>query len=455
MGVERRSVVLSELDRVNCAYHEAGHAVVAALLPDADPLHKVTIIPRGRAMGVTMQLPEADRHTYTKAYLDTQIAVLMGGRVAEELFMNHMTSGASNDIERATDIAQHMVCEWGMSALGMRAFRKPGNKFDPDKPHAMSEATGAPCRRGNREDPRTTATTARTICSIATGPPSRRSPRRSSTRKRSKPTKSKRCSLRPTRSRKRRRPPTARGACFLRRSPVHTSAIRASFPPRPDVRCCGGERPLERAQPPIDFSDGCADLLFSDRMRRRTGLTRQLRFGKLQRFHFAQPSRDRSTAATIGAPTTIRLALFHLLLDPRFGVDQALSGISHRPRIQDTGEMQRQNDWMISQSRSQIAEAGLLEYIIDRGKRAGVLDLFHGAVADWFQASFRGADAAAGAGLAGHRARRIDADSGAHRQRQDARRLSVGDQPNHVPTPRRRATRAPSASAAASSTSRR
>ena len=131
MGVERRSVVLSELDRVNCAYHEAGHAVVAALLPQADPLHKVTIIPRGRAMGVTMQLPEADRHTYTKAYLDTQIAVLMGGRVAEELFMNHMTSGASNDIERATDIAQHMVCEWGMSALGMRAFRKPGNTSIP------------------------------------------------------------------------------------------------------------------------------------------------------------------------------------------------------------------------------------------------------------------------------------------------------------------------------------
>ena len=141
MGVERRSVALSELDRVNCAYHEAGHAVAAALLPMADPLHKVTIIPRGRAMGVTMQLPEADRHTYTKGYLETQIAVLMGGRVAEELFMNHMTSGASNDIERATDIAQHMVCEWGMSALGMRAFRKAGNAFDADKAHAMSEAT--------------------------------------------------------------------------------------------------------------------------------------------------------------------------------------------------------------------------------------------------------------------------------------------------------------------------
>ena len=132
---------MSEHERITCAYHESGHAVVAALLPHADPLHKVTIIPRGRAMGVTMQLPEADRHTYTKGYLETQIAVLMGGRVAEELFMNHMTSGASNDIERATDIAQHMVCEWGMSALGMRAFRKAGNSFDPDKPHAMSEAT--------------------------------------------------------------------------------------------------------------------------------------------------------------------------------------------------------------------------------------------------------------------------------------------------------------------------
>ena len=141
MGVERRSIALSELDRVNCAYHEAGHAVVAALLPKADPLHKVTIIPRGRAMGVTMQLPEADRHTYTKEYLETQVAVLMGGRAAEELFMNHMTSGASNDIERATDIAQHMVCEWGMSDLGPLAYRKPGNSFEADRAHAVSEAT--------------------------------------------------------------------------------------------------------------------------------------------------------------------------------------------------------------------------------------------------------------------------------------------------------------------------
>ena len=129
------------MDRRNCAYHEAGHALVAAVLPGADPLHKVTIIPRGRAMGVTMQLPEADRHTYTRDFLHTQIAVLMGGRAAEELFMNHMTSGASNDIERATEIAQHMVCEFGMSDLGPLAFRKPGNSFDPDRPHAVSEAT--------------------------------------------------------------------------------------------------------------------------------------------------------------------------------------------------------------------------------------------------------------------------------------------------------------------------
>jgi cell division protease FtsH len=88
-----------------------------------------------------MQLPEADRHTYTKGYLETQVAVLMGGRVAEELFMNHMTSGASNDIERATDIAQHMVCEFGMSALGPLAYRKPDTTFERDRSHAVSEAT--------------------------------------------------------------------------------------------------------------------------------------------------------------------------------------------------------------------------------------------------------------------------------------------------------------------------
>ena len=142
MGVERRSLVMSEDERINCAYHEAGHAVVAAMLPGADPLHKVTIIPRGRALGVTMQLPETDRHTHTRDYLEAKIAILMGGRVAEEIFMRHMTSGAGNDIERATEIARRMVCEFGMSALGPIAFRRPSNTFGADDQGAgFSEAT--------------------------------------------------------------------------------------------------------------------------------------------------------------------------------------------------------------------------------------------------------------------------------------------------------------------------
>ena len=141
MGVERRSLVMSEDERVNCAYHEAGHAVVAAMLPGADPLHKVTIIPRGRALGVTMQLPETDRHTHTRDYLEAKIAILMGGRVAEELFMRHMTSGAGNDIERATEIARRMVCEFGMSALGPIAFRRPSAPGADDQGAGFSEAT--------------------------------------------------------------------------------------------------------------------------------------------------------------------------------------------------------------------------------------------------------------------------------------------------------------------------
>ena len=132
MGVERKSVVMSEHERVTCAYHEAGHAVVAAMLPDADPLHKVTIIPRGRALGVTMQLPEADRHNHSKAYIDAQIAILMAGRVAEELCLGQMTSGASNDIERATELAAKMVCELGMSSLGPIHFRRPAGAAEPD-----------------------------------------------------------------------------------------------------------------------------------------------------------------------------------------------------------------------------------------------------------------------------------------------------------------------------------
>jgi cell division protease FtsH len=115
MGVERRSMVITETEKKNTAYHEAGHALVALLLPGTDPLHKVTIIPRGQSLGVTMQLPVDDRHTYLRSYLYNSLAILMGGRLAEEICLGQMTTGAGNDIERATEMARKMVCEWGMS----------------------------------------------------------------------------------------------------------------------------------------------------------------------------------------------------------------------------------------------------------------------------------------------------------------------------------------------------
>lgn len=115
MGSERRAMVMSEDERRNTAYHESGHAVVAYLLPKSDPVHKVTIVPRGRALGLTMQLPEADRYAYDRQYILTRIAILFGGRIAEEVFMNQMTTGASNDFERATQHARDMVMRYGMS----------------------------------------------------------------------------------------------------------------------------------------------------------------------------------------------------------------------------------------------------------------------------------------------------------------------------------------------------
>ncbi len=124
MGVERKSMILSEEEKRNTAFHEAGHALVAAITPGTDPLHKVTIIPRGMALGLTMQLPIDDKHTYTKTYLEGTLTVLMGGRCAEEIFLGHITTGAGNDIERATDISRKMVCEWGMSSLGPLAYGK-------------------------------------------------------------------------------------------------------------------------------------------------------------------------------------------------------------------------------------------------------------------------------------------------------------------------------------------
>lgn len=115
MGAERRSMVMPEEERRNTAYHESGHAVVAKCLTKTDPVHKVTIIPRGRALGVTMQLPEQDRYSQDRERLLQTIAVLFGGRIAEEIFMNQMTTGASNDFQRATDLARRMVTQWGMS----------------------------------------------------------------------------------------------------------------------------------------------------------------------------------------------------------------------------------------------------------------------------------------------------------------------------------------------------
>ncbi len=122
MGVERKSMIISDEEKRNTAYHEAGHALTAALIPEADPIHKVTIIPRGLALGLTQQLPLDDRYTYTKDYLEAQLSVLMAGRVAEMMFLNKTTTGSANDFEKASEIARKMVCRWGMSELGPLTF---------------------------------------------------------------------------------------------------------------------------------------------------------------------------------------------------------------------------------------------------------------------------------------------------------------------------------------------
>jgi cell division protease FtsH len=124
MGVERKSLLLTDEEKKNTAYHEAGHALVGVKLPNSDPVHKVTIIPRGMSLGLTQYLPIDDRHSYYRDYLQTRLAILMGGRVAEEIFLNQVSTGAGNDIERATDMARKMVCEWGMSDLGPLTFGK-------------------------------------------------------------------------------------------------------------------------------------------------------------------------------------------------------------------------------------------------------------------------------------------------------------------------------------------
>jgi cell division protease FtsH len=122
MGAERRSMVMSDEEKRVTAYHEGGHALIAALEEHTDPLHKVTIIPRGRALGVTQQLPLEDKYTYSKEYIEAELAVMMGGRLAEEVCIGRVTTGASNDFEKATEMAKRMVCEWGMSEMGPMSF---------------------------------------------------------------------------------------------------------------------------------------------------------------------------------------------------------------------------------------------------------------------------------------------------------------------------------------------
>jgi cell division protease FtsH len=125
MGAERKSMIITDEEKKITAYHEAGHALVAALIPHTDPLHKVTIIPRGMALGVTQQLPSEEKHNYTKEQLESRIAVAMGGRIAEAMTFQQITTGAQNDIEQATEMARKMVCEWGMSdELGPLTYGK-------------------------------------------------------------------------------------------------------------------------------------------------------------------------------------------------------------------------------------------------------------------------------------------------------------------------------------------
>ena len=146
MGSERRSLVMTEEDKRNTAYHESGHALIAALLPGADPVHKVTIIPRGMSLGLTQQIPVEDRHSYNRRYLNNNLVILYGGRVAEEIVMDEMTTGASNDIEKATELARKMVCEWGMSdSMGPVTYSTPNEEvflgMDITQRREYSEAT--------------------------------------------------------------------------------------------------------------------------------------------------------------------------------------------------------------------------------------------------------------------------------------------------------------------------
>jgi cell division protease FtsH len=141
MGAERRSMIITEKEKKITAYHEAGHALVACMMPGADPVHKVTIIPRGRALGLTMQLPLEEKYSQDRTYLFNNLCTLLGGRLAEEIVFNEITTGAGNDIERVSDIARKMICEWGMSdKIGPMTFR-PSDPLNGQPGQIMSEQT--------------------------------------------------------------------------------------------------------------------------------------------------------------------------------------------------------------------------------------------------------------------------------------------------------------------------
>ena len=152
LGVERKGILLTERDKLVLAYHEAGHAIVAQLLTDSDPIHKISIIPRGRALGQTQQLPLGDRTAYSKSYLTNRITTLLGGRAAEKLIFNSRTTQAENDLLQATEIAMNMVCLWGMSeALGAQAYAAPSNSFLGDESTRMFSVSDDTARLIDRE----------------------------------------------------------------------------------------------------------------------------------------------------------------------------------------------------------------------------------------------------------------------------------------------------------------
>ena len=235
MGSERRSMIISEEEKKVTAIHEAGHALLAVVLPHADPIHKVTIIPRGMALGVTMQLPEGDKYNYTRDYLNDQIAILLGGRLAEELTNGGMTTGAGNDLERSTELARKMVCEWGMSdAMGPLTFGKKEEQIFLGREIAQhqdySEDTAI---RIDHEIKRfVTMNYERAQGDARDAPPGARPARRAAARTRS--------------ARRRpgpphRRGPAARGAQARRRRPCRRTRTPRARPPRnarPSFRRC-------------------------------------------------------------------------------------------------------------------------------------------------------------------------------------------------------------------------